>query len=91
MGHEPAGLAVGHPVHRLEARDEVALAELPVWHVDRGVAVGAGSRLLGHLLALGEGLVVEHVGVAALLAEIDREGVARPAAKAGAFSPPWRS
>ena len=34
-------------------------------------------RLLHHLLPLGVGLVVEHVGVAALLAEVDRERVAR--------------
>jgi hypothetical protein len=30
----------------------------------------ARPRLCGHLLALGEGLVVEHVGMTALLAEV---------------------
>ena len=54
------------------------LPGLLVRHVDRGVAVDAGARLLGDLLALGEGLVVEHVGVAALLAEILGERVAGP-------------
>ena len=45
---------------------------------DRRVAVQAGAGLLADLLALGERLVVEHVGVAALLAEIHRERVAGP-------------
>ena len=62
----------------LEALDQVAAAELLVRHVDRGVAVQAGARLLRDLLPLGVGLVVEHVGVAALLAEILRERVAGP-------------
>ena len=73
-----ARLGVGHRVHLLEARDQVAAARLLVGHVDRRVAVDAGAGLLGRLLALGERLVVEHVGVAALLAEVHREGVAGP-------------
>ncbi len=69
---------VRHLVHLLEARDQVAPSELLVRHVDGGVAVHARARLLRGLLALGERLVVEHVGMAALLAEIAREGVSGP-------------
>ncbi len=78
MRDELARLGVGHLVHLLEALDEVAAAELLVRQIDRAVAVQAGAGLLDDLLALGERLVVEHVGVAALLAEVDREGVAVP-------------
>ena len=64
-GSSSAGLA-----HRLEPG-------LAIEHVDRGVTVDAGARLrlLGH--ALGHALVVEHVGVAARRAVVDRERVAR--------------
>ena len=38
----------------------------------------AGAGLLLDHLALREGLVLQHEGVAALLAEVDGEGIARP-------------
>jgi hypothetical protein len=40
--------------------------------------VEAGAGLLDDLLALGDPLVDQHVGVAALLVEVHREGVAGP-------------
>lgn len=70
--------AVGHLVHPLEACHEVAVAELDVRAVDRRMAVEARSGLTGHDLALGKHLIDEHVSVAALLAEVLREGVPRP-------------
>ena len=73
-----ARLGIRHLVVVLEALDQVAVPGLLVGHVDRRVAVDAGARLLEVLHALGEGLVLEHVGVAALLAEIRGERVARP-------------
>jgi len=72
------GLAVRHLVEPLEAGEDVAVAEPLVDDVERGVAVRAGAGLVDDLLPLGERLVLEHVGVPALLAEIDREGVAVP-------------
>ena len=78
MADQLARLGVGHRVDRLESLDEVATAGLHVGAVDRGVAVEARARLLRHVLAFGEGLVLEHVGVPALLAEVDRKRVARP-------------
>ena len=42
------------------------------------MTVDTGARLLGDLLPLGERLVVQHVGVAALLAKILRERIASP-------------
>ncbi|MNS78651.1 hypothetical protein D3C72_1122740 [compost metagenome] len=78
VGHVLDRLAIGHLVDDLEALDQVAVAGLLVGHVDRGVAMQTGAGLLGGVLALGEDLVFEHVGVAALLAEVLREGVARP-------------
>ena len=62
----------------LEAFDEIAVARLLVGHVDRSVALNARAGLLDHLLALGEGLVVEHVSVAALLAKILGKRVTGP-------------
>ena len=73
-----ARFLVLHLVHQLEALDQVTAAEFPVGHVDRGMAVHARSRLLRHGLALGERLIVEHEGVAALLAEVLGERVAGP-------------
>ena len=78
MRDQLAGLGVRHLVHALEAFDEVAAAKLLVRKIDRAVAVHACAGLLGDLLALGERLVVEHVGVAALLAKVGRERVAGP-------------
>ena len=73
-----ARLGVRHLVVVLEALDQVAVPRLLVGHVHRRVTVNAGAGLLEVLHALGEGLVLEHVGVAALLAEVGGEGVARP-------------
>src|SRR5690606_39494126 len=61
-----------------ESADQVAVARAHVGHVDRGVAVDARAGLGRDPLPLGEGLVFEHVGVAAFLAEVVREGVAGP-------------
>ena len=73
-----ARLGIRHLVVVLEALDQVAVPGLLVGHVDRRVTVDAGARLLEVLHALGEGLVLEHVRVTALLAEIRGERVARP-------------
>jgi hypothetical protein len=78
MRHELAGLEVGHVVDGVEALPHVAVAHLPVRHHHRGVAVQARAGLLHDLLPLGVGLVEEHVRVAALLAEVLGERVARP-------------
>ena len=78
MRHELARLLVRHLVHRLEALHQVAAAELLVRHVDRRMTVHARARLLHDGLPLGERLIVQHVRVAALLAEILRERVSRP-------------
>ena len=73
-----ARLGIRHLVVVLEALDQVAVPGLLVGHVDRRVTVDAGARLLEVLHALGEGLVLEHVRVTALLAEIRGKRVARP-------------
>ena len=78
MLHQLDRLGIGHRVHLLEAFDEVAVAGLLVGEIDRGVAIHAGAGLLHHHLALGEGLILEHVGVAAVLAEVGGEGIALP-------------
>src|ERR1700741_28436 len=52
-------------------------SELVVNRDHGSVAVQACSERIG-LLTLGEGLIVEHVGVAAAFAVVDREGIARP-------------
>ena len=78
MGDQLARFEVRHLVHLLKALDEIAIASLLVRHVDRGVAMHARAGLLGRLLAFGEGLVVEHVGVTALLAKIFGERVSGP-------------
>ena len=67
-----------HLIHLLEAFDEVAVARFLIGHIERSVALKACAGLFGDLLALGEGLVVEHVGVAALLAKIFRKRVPGP-------------
>src|SRR5688572_31700760 len=67
------GLEVGHGVQLLEPLDEISLAGAQVGQVHRGVAVKAGAGLFGHPLALGEDLVVQHVGVAPLLPEVLRD------------------
>src|SRR6185369_18027170 len=49
-----------------------------VGDVGGSVAVHAGTRLLNDDLALGVFLVFQHVGVAALFAEVGGEGIAGP-------------
>ena len=71
-------LGVRHLVHGLEALDQVSAPELPVGHIDGAVALHAGARLLRDLLALREGLVIQHEGMPPLLAEVPGEGIARP-------------
>ena len=69
--HGLANLGIGHVrvADDVEAFHQVGVAEFEVGGDDRCVAVDAHGR--GRkLLALGEGLVVEHVGVAAALAII---------------------
>ena len=78
MLHELDRLAVGHRVDLLEALDDVAVAGLLVGEIGRGMAVQAGAGLLHHLLTQGVLLVLEHVGVAALLAEVRGERIALP-------------
>ncbi len=73
-----ARLDIRHLVVVLEALDQVAVPGLLVGHVDRRVTVDAGARLLEVLHALGEGLILEHVCVTALLAEIRGKRIARP-------------
>ena len=73
-----ARLGIRHLVVVLEALDQVAVPCLLVGHVDRSVAVDAGARLLEVLHALGKGLILEHVGMPAFLAEIRGKRVARP-------------
>jgi hypothetical protein len=78
MRDQLARLGEGQLIDLFEAFHEVAVAGLLVRHGNRRVAMQAGARLLHHILALGVGLVIEHEGVAALLAEILRKGVAGP-------------
>ena len=78
MGDQLARFGVRHLVHLLEALDEIAVPRFLIGYIDRSVALNAGAGLFGDLLALGEHLVVEHVGVAALLAKIFGKRVAGP-------------
>ena len=78
MLDELGSLRVRHRVDLVEALGDVAVAGLLVRQVHRRMAVHARARLLHDDLALRELLVFEHVGVAALLAEIFGEGVALP-------------
>ena len=73
-----ARLGVRHLVVVLEALDQIAAPGLLVRHVDGRVAVNAGPRLLELLDTLGEGLVLEHVGMATLLPEVHRERITGP-------------
>ena len=78
MGDELARFEVRHLIQFLEAFDEVAVPRFLVGHIDRRVALNARAGLFGHLLALGEDLIVEHIRVAALLAKIFGKRVSRP-------------
>ena len=78
MSDEFASFGESHLVHFVEACHEVAIAEIAVRNIDRGMTVKAGAGLLSGDLAFGVGLVGEHVGVAALFAKITRECVTRP-------------
>ncbi len=78
MLDERSSFLVPYLVHRLEALDQVAAAQLLVRHVHRGMTVHAGAGLLHDVLPLGERLVLEHVGMAALFAKVDRERIPGP-------------
>ena len=78
MVHQLRHLLVRHRVDLVEALDDVAVARLLVREIHRRMAVHARAGLLDDHLALREPLVLEHVVVAALLAEIFRERVALP-------------
>jgi hypothetical protein len=78
MRHQLARLAVGHGVDRVEALLQISATGRRIRRHHGGVAVEAGPRLLHHLLALGVDLIIQHVGVAPLLTEVHREGVASP-------------
>jgi hypothetical protein len=69
---------VGHPIQQVEPLEKVTPAEPLHGHVCGRMAVDARAGLLHHPLALRVDLVGEHVGVAALLAVVDGEGVACP-------------
>ena len=77
MFDELACLGERHGVDLLEALHQVAVPGPLVRNIGRGVAVEARARLRARLAA-GEGLVIEHVGVAAFLAEIEAERRSRP-------------
>jgi hypothetical protein len=70
------GLLVGHGAGFDKPGLDVAAAEVAIKRQDRGVAVQAGAGLLHLVDALGLLLVREHVGVPALLAVVEAEGVA---------------
>ena len=78
VGDMLAGLCVTHLIELLEPLHDVAAAELFVRRVRGAVAIDARARLGSGLLAARVGLVDQHIGVAPFLAEIHREGVARP-------------
>ena len=63
---------------RIKAGDEIAVAGFLVGHVDGSMTLNARARLLDHLLALSESLVVKHIGVAAFFAEVRGERIPRP-------------
>lgn len=69
---------VGEGIELCESRYEVAVAGFLIGDVHRCVAMDAGAGLLGVDLAFRELLVGEHVRVAALFAEVVREGIAGP-------------
>ena len=78
MRDQLARFEIRHLIHLLETLDEVAVPRFPIGHIERCVALKARAGLFGHLLALGEDLVVEHVSVTALLAKIFGKRVAGP-------------
>src|SRR3972149_7031552 len=76
--YELTCLSVGHGVDRLKALEGIAVASLAVGDEHRGMAVEAGARLLDNPLPPGEGLILKHVGVGPLLAEVYSKGIACP-------------
>jgi len=67
-----------HLIKLLKAFDEIAVPRLFVRHVDRPVALNAGTGLFDDLHPLGESLIVEHVSVPALLEKILGKSVSGP-------------
>jgi hypothetical protein len=76
MRYVLARLLPGHRVQPVKAFHHLAVAELPVGGHDGGVAVEARARLGPFLRAPRLVLVREHVGVTALFAVVDPEGIA---------------
>ena len=77
--HSLANLGISHVrvADGVEALHQIAIPQLQISGNDRGVAIDAHRRRR-ELLPFREGLVIEHVGMAAALAVIGGEGVSRP-------------
>src|SRR5574338_1221695 len=78
MPGEGTRFGIRHLVDCGKPRHRVPVAGTAIGHVHRCVTVEAGARLFGDGLASSELLVIEHVGMPALLAEIRSERVASP-------------
>ena len=78
VGHLLPRFGVGHLIEALEAFEEIPAPERPVGHVQGRVTVQARARLLGDHLPLGVGLILQHVGVTPLFAEVFCERVTGP-------------
>src|SRR6478672_3979828 len=78
MLHPLDGIFIRYLVDPLEALGDVAVSLFLVRDVNGGVAVQARARLGGNYLAPSINLVLQHVGMAALLAEIGGERVTLP-------------
>ena len=76
--HQLHRVRIGQLVDLLESLGDVAIAQLLVCNIGRSMTVHACARLRGNHLALGIGLVFQHIGMAALFAEIRRESVTLP-------------
>ena len=77
MGHFFPGFGVGQGIEFFETLGQISVPGFFVRLIHGGVAIKAGAGLRFGLPA-GKGLVFEHVGMAALLAEIDGEGITGP-------------
>ena len=78
LGEMLFDLVVGQRVELLVAGVRIPVARFFPRYVSGCVAIDTGARLLDHLHAFGEHLVLEHVGVAAFFSVIDRECIAGP-------------
>jgi hypothetical protein len=78
MGHVRTGFLVGHGVECFESFYEIPVPHFFHGRVGRRMALEAGARLLGNELAPGIELVLQHIGMAAFLPEVLREGIPGP-------------